>query len=317
MTRPVLTYSGPAEAAEVVREVAGTRFDIRTVPPEIDAVASGLKSASAFLDASMKVRLTEAMIAAAPELRVVVTATTGADHIDAAALARRGIPLLTLKGQREVLSDLTPAAEHSWLLLMACARRLPSAHNHVLAGGWSRTDFPGMMLKGKTLGIVGCGRLGRWMARYGGAFGMRCRGYDPHLDAWPPGIERVELLPELLATSDFITLHVHLTPDNRGLLGRAEFAQMKRGCIFVNTSRGELIDESALLEGLQSGRIGAAGLDVLTGEPDVAEHPLRRYALACDKLIITPHVAGYSPDAVRVVVRFSAGRIVDFFGAAR
>jgi phosphoglycerate dehydrogenase-like enzyme len=316
VTRPVLTYSGPVEAAEVVREVAGPRFDIRMVPPEIDAVASGLRSASAFLDASMKVRLTEAMIADAPELRVVVTATTGADHIDADALARRGIPLLTLKGQREILSDLTPAAEHAWLLLMACARRLPAAHGHVLAGGWNRTDFPGMMLKSKTLGIVGCGRLGRWMARYGGAFGMRCRGYDPYLDTWPPGIERVEL-PELLATSDFITLHVHLTPDNRGLLGRAEFEQMKRGCIFINTSRGELIDEAALLEGLEKGRIGAAGLDVLTGEPDVAEHPLRHYALARDNLIVTPHVAGYSPDAVRVVVRFSAGRIVDFFGAAR
>jgi len=92
---------------------------------------------------------------------------------------------------------------------------------------------------------------------------------------------------------------------------------MKRGSVFVNTSRGELIDEAALLDGLQSGRIGAAGLDVLTGEPDVAEHPLRRYALAHDNLVITPHIAGYSPDAVRVVVRFSAGRIVDFFGAAR
>jgi phosphoglycerate dehydrogenase-like enzyme len=316
VTRPVITYSGPVDAAEVVREVAGARFDIHTVPPETDAVASGLKNASAFLDASMKVRLTEAMIAAAPDLRLVVTATTGADHIDAAALERRGIPLLTLKGQRAVLNDLTPAAEHSWLLLMACARRLPSAHAHVLGGGWNRTDFPGTMLKGKTLGIVGCGRLGRWMARYGAAFGMRCRGYDPCLETWPAGIERAEL-PELLATSDFITLHVHLTPDNPGLLGRGEFARMKPGCIFVNTSRGELIDEAALLDGLRSGRIGAAGLDVLAGEPDVAEHPLRRYALGHDNLIITPHIAGYSPDAVRVVVRFSAGRIVDFFGAAR
>ena len=200
MTRPVITYSGPVEAAEVVREVAGARFDIQTVPPEPDAVASGLKSASAFLDASMKVRLTEAMIAAAPDLRLVVTATTGADHIDAAALERRGIPLLTLKGQREVLSDLTPAAEHSWLLLMAGARRLPSAHAHVLGGGWNRTDFPGMMLKGKTLGIVGCGRLGRWMARYGAAFGMRCRGYDPYLETWPAGIEpRAYSTPLILA----------------------------------------------------------------------------------------------------------------------
>jgi len=313
VTRPVLTYSGPAEAAEVVRGVAGARFDVRVVPPEPGAVADGLAKAAAFLDASMKVRLTAAMIDAAPDLRVVATATTGADHIDAEALERRRIPLLTLKGHREVLNALTPAAEHSWLLLLASARRLAAARAHVLAGGWNRTDFPGIMLRGKVLGIIGCGRIGQWMARYGEAFGMRCRGYDPHLAPWPAGIERATL-DELLATSDFLTVHVHLTSETRGMLGRAQLERVKAGAVLVNTSRGEVIDDRALLAGLASGRIGAAGLDVLSGEPDVVDHPLRAWALVHDNLLITPHIGGYSPDAVRVVVRFSAERIVTFFG---
>jgi len=154
------------------------------------------------------------------------------------------------------------------------------------------------------------------MARYGAAFGMRCRGYDPYLETWPAGIERVALA-ELLATSDFVTLHVHLTPDNPGLLGRAELAQMKRGCVFVNTSRGELIDEAALLDGLQSGRIGARGS---TCSRASRTWPSTRYGDMRSPMTTSsspPHIAGYSPDAVRVVVRFSAGRIVDFFGAAR
>lgn len=296
-----------------MREVAAPRFEVQYVPPEADAVARGLKNSSAFLDASMKVRITEPMIDAAPCLRIVVTATTGANHIDGEALARRGIPLLTLKGQPDVLRNLTPAAEHSWLLLMACARRLVGARNHVLTGGWDRTAFPGIMLRGKILGIIGCGRIGQWVARYGEAFGMTCLGYDPFLNEWPMDLKPVAL-DELLAAADFVTLHVHLTDATRRMLSRVQFERMKPGAIFVNTSRGELIDELALLDGLRSGRILAAGLDVLASEPDVLGHPLRKYALEHDNLIITPHVGGYSPDAVRTVVRFSAERILRHFG---
>ena len=313
--KPILTYVGPPEGEDVVREVAGRWCDVRAVDPDVDAVSRALKDSAAYLDASMKVRITGAMIESAPALRVIVTATTGADHIDTAALDVLGIPLLTLRGQTAVLNELTPAAEHSWLLLMACARRLTAASAHVRDGGWNRADFPGIMLRGKSLGIIGCGRIGRWMSRYGAAFGLTVRGYDPHLVEWPAGIERVEL-DKLLTRSDFVSLHVHLGNETRGMLSRAHFERMKPGAIFVNTSRGELIDEAALLDGLQSGRIGAAGLDVLTGEPDVTDHPLRQYAQHHDNLIITPHIGGLSPDAIRVVVRFSAERIVQHFGWA-
>jgi D-3-phosphoglycerate dehydrogenase len=250
---------------------------------------------------------------AAPSLRVVATATTGADHIDAAALAARGIPLLTLQGQTAVLRELTPAAEHSWLLLMACARRLRAATEHVLAAGWERTEFPGLMLRGRTLGLIGCGRIGQWMARYAAAFGLNVLGYDPHLRDWPPTIQSSPLL-ELLAASDFVSLHVPMTPQTTGLVTRAHFEAMKPGAIFVNTSRGGLVDEGALLDALRSGHLAGAGLDVLQGEPDVRDHPLRRYAEGHPNLVITPHIGGFSPDAVATVVAFSARRILQELG---
>ena len=310
---PILLFSGPVEVTDAILEAIGARLQLDHVEPTTEAVAAGLKEATAFLDASMKVRVGTDMIRQAPNLRVVATATTGADHIDEQALRERAIPLLTLKSQTEVLRSLTPAAEHSWLLLMACARQLRAATEHVLENGWNRTDFPGTMLKGKTIGIIGCGRIGGWIARYAQAFDMYTLGYDPFLEIWPPYIERVSL-EDLLARSDFITLHVHLTPQTEGMLDRSCFERMKPSCVFINTSRGDLIDEQALLDGLKSGRIAAAGLDVLANEPNVAEHPLRIYAQDHPNLIITPHIGGYSLDAVRVVVRFSTERILDYLG---
>ena len=313
--RPTIVYSGPVEALAALREHVGSRAEVVHVAPEPTAVGEALARADAFLDASMKVRVEEPMIDAAPRLRVVAVAATGADHIDDEALSRRDIPLLTLRGQREVLRELTPAAEHSWLLLMACARQLRTALEHVLEGQWNRADFPGIMLRGKVLGIVGCGRIGTWMSRYAQAFGMTCIGYDPHADGWPEGVERTSL-EDLLERADFVSVHVPLTKANTRFFDRGCFDRMKPGAVFVNTSRGDLVDERALLDALRSGRVAAAGVDVLTGEPHVQDHPLRNYALTHPNVLITPHIGGFSPDAVRVVVRYSADRILQHFASS-
>ena len=316
MSQPVLLYSGPASATAAAERAAAGALHVVRVEPERDAVEAGLRTATAFLDASMKVRVGAPMIEQSPRLRVVAVAATGADHIDDAALSQRGIPLFTLRGQADILRNLTPAAEHSWLLLMACARQLIAAVEHVDQGGWNRTDFPGVMLRGKTIGIVGVGRIGTWMSRYATAFGMQCLGYDPHATAWPEGVERATL-PELLSRADVVTLHVPLLKDNAGFFDAECFARMKRGAIFVNTSRGDLTDETALLRELEDGRIAAAGLDVLSGEPEIEAHPLRRYAMMHRNLIITPHIGGFSPDAVSIVVAHSATRIVEQLGLKR
>ena len=302
-------YLGPPDALPTVREILEPKS--RVVAPELGSVdiKEYLKEAVAILDASMKFTFDRAMLDGAPQLRVIATATTGADHIDSQILAERAVPLFTLAGEKALLRNLTPAAEHSWTLLMACCRHIRGATHHVLEGKWVREEFPGILLKGKRLGLIGCGRIGSWMARYGLAFGVEVIGYDPFVKPWPEQIRRSGF-DELLSTVDFVSVHVPLNAETRGMIGAREFGLMKRGAVFINTSRGAITDEQALLQSLVDGRLAAAGIDVLDGEPEIDHHPLVEYARRHENLLITPHIGGFSPDAVRLVVAHAARRIL-------
>jgi len=306
-----ILYLGAEVGAVAAEEVAADRAEVVIAPSNQKDVQSQIKTCDALLDASMKVRITDAMIASATKLKIISCATTGSDHIERGELKRRSIPVLTLMEDRELLLNLTPAAELSWTLLLACARMLPAAINHVKCGGWDREMFPGVMVKGKRIGIIGCGRIGTWMSRYARAFGMDIVGYDPLLDDFPPQIKPVSL-EELVRTSDFITIHVPLNENTRELLSEDLFAILKRGAILINTSRGAVVNEKALLNGLETGRLLAAGLDVLTDEPDIEKSPLFLYAQTHDNLIITPHCGGFSHDAVRIVCRRAAEKIIEY-----
>lgn len=303
-----VVYIGPAAGAEAAREALGGLAEVAPVAAEPGPVAKSLAGARGLLDASMRVRVTDAMVRDAPRLAVISCATTGSDHIARGEVERRGIPVHTLREDPDLLRNLTPAAELTWALLMACARRLPAAVAHVREGGWAREAFPGTMLRGRTLGLIGCGRIGGWMARYARAFGMEVLGCDPFVARLPDGVEPAAL-DDLVARSDFVSVHVHLSEDTRGLVSRKLFEAMKPGAVFLNTSRGAVADEAALLDALRSGRLAAAGLDVLDGEPDIADHPLVAYAREHDNLLITPHCGGNSPDAVRLVCRRAAEKI--------
>lgn len=303
-----VVYIGAVEGFEAARGVLDDIALVRHVEADHGPVAEALQEAHALLDASMKVAITDEMIRSAPGLKIISCATTGSDHIERPALDERNVPVRTLKDDPEVIRNITPAAELSWALLMACARRLPAAVEHVRGGGWTRELYPGTMLRGKKLGLIGCGRIGGWMACYAQAFGMETAGYDPYLRKWPGNIQKVSL-DQLMRTSDFISVHVHLSDETRGLISRELFRGIKSGAVFINTSRGAVADEAALLDGLKSGRIAGAGLDVLTGEPDVAEHPLVVYSREHDNVLITPHCGGFSPDAVRLVCAHAAGKI--------
>ncbi len=312
MTKRIV-YLGAPEGFAALADVVAGRAELDHVEAEPTAVAEALFDASALLDASMQVHIDDGMIAAAPDLAVISCATTGSDHIDRAETGRRGIPVHTLRQDPELLQNITPAAELSWALVLAAARGLPAALAHTRDGGWRREEFPGLMLHGKRLGLVGCGRIGGWMARYGQAFGMTVVGNDPFLETWPESIRPVPLA-ELFETCDVISVHVHLSDETRGLVSAELLANIKPGAIFINTSRGAVVDEEALLEALESGRLGAAGLDVLDGEPEVENHPLMVYARNHDNLLITPHCGGFSPDAVRRVCRRAAEKIVAALG---
>jgi len=305
-------YLGPANFASLLQAELGAAFHLVWVPAERRAVLAEIPDAGVWLDASMKVALEETLLAQAPRLKLVITATTGADHIDQQRLAARQIPLLTLRGQTEVLNSLTPAAELSWLLLLACARHLRAAIHHVEQGLWEREQFPGVMLKGKQLGIIGCGRLGAWMARYARAFDMEVVGYDPLVTRYPENIAPASL-DELLAGSHFISLHVPFNEQTRNLIGADQIRRMRRGAILVNTSRGAIVNEAALLEGLEAGTPAALGVDVVEGEPAIRDTKLWQYAQTHPQVVITPHIGGFSPDALEVVLRHTARRIARHF----
>jgi len=306
-----ILYLGAEVGAVAAGEVVADRAEIVVAPSNQKDVQSQITTCDALLDASMRVRITDAMITSAANLKIISCATTGSDHIERGEIKRRGIPVRTLMEDKELLLNLTPAAELSWALLLACARMLPAAINHVKSGGWSREIFPGVMLKGKRIGIIGCGRIGTWMSRYARAFGMDTVGYDPLLDDFPPQIRPVSL-EELVRTSDFITIHVPLNKDTKELLSEDLFTILKKGAILINTSRGAVVDEKALLKALESKQLQAAGLDVLTDEPDIEKSPLFQYAQTHDNLVITPHCGGFSHDAVRVVCRRAAEKIVEY-----
>jgi phosphoglycerate dehydrogenase-like enzyme len=306
----IILYLGAEVGAEAARETAAGIADVIRVPPISSEVETRIKTSDALLDASMKVSITDEMVASAVNLKIISCATTGSDHIQRAELNRRAIPVRTLMEDRQLLRNLTPAAELSWTLLMACARMLPAAIDHVKSGGWDREQFPGIMLNGKRIGIIGCGRIGTWMSRYAQAFGMDIVGYDPLVTEFPPQITPV-FLEDLLRTSDFITIHVPLTDDTRGLFSESCFAQVKEGAILINTSRGAVIDERALLNALETKQVKAAGLDVLNDEPEVEKSPLIQYAKTHHNLILTPHCGGFSHDAVKIVCRRAAEKIVE------
>lgn len=242
----------------------------------------------------------DASVFDAAPLRWVVTATTGLDHIDLAAAGARGVEVVSLKGEVEFLESVKTTAEHTWALLLALRRRLLGAHADVVAGRWRRQPFLADELDGATLGVVGCGRLGRMVAGYGLAFGMDVLAHDTdpsHVAAAPPGTTAASL-ETLLATADVVSLHLPLEPHTLGFLSADRFGVMKPGAVLVNTARGELIDEEALLHCLVDGRLAGAALDVLAGDSrwsgDVpAGHPLVRYAGDHDNLVLSPHMGGY------------------------
>jgi phosphoglycerate dehydrogenase-like enzyme len=311
----VVAYVGPAFGRDRVAEVLGDTVEVTHVAETQAAVAAALRTVDAYVDASTWVPVTAEMLTAAPRLRAISLASTGDEHVDRDAAERAGVAVHTLQDRPELIADLTPTAEHAWALVLACARRLRAATADVCEGRWDRQRFEGTMLNGRRLGVVGCGRLGQWVARYGRAFGMDVVGHDPLLTEWPDHIRRVGL-DELFATSDVISLHAPMNDDTRALVGHSLLAEVRPGAILVNTSRGGLIDDDALIEALASGRLAAAGLDVLRGEPFVADHPLVAYARDHDELVITPHLGGYVPEAVRYACELAARRLVEVLADA-
>jgi D-3-phosphoglycerate dehydrogenase / 2-oxoglutarate reductase len=305
-------YLGSIEGYESTLNVLSDFANVINVPPKIELLSDQIEDADAILDASMKTSISEELLKNANKLKIISCATTGSDHISTNALIERKISLKTLKEDGDLIKNITPAAELSWALLMACSRKLNLALLDVKNGNWEREKFPGIMLRGKTIGIIGCGRIGGWMATYATAFGMNVIGYDPVITDFPNEISPVSL-ESIFTDSDFISVHVHLSDLTRKMVSYELIQKCKKGVIIINTSRGQIIDEEALIDGLKKKLIGAVGLDVISDEPHVNNSAIAQYGKENDNVLITPHCGGFSPDAVKIVCRRAAEKIKIFF----
>jgi D-3-phosphoglycerate dehydrogenase / 2-oxoglutarate reductase len=233
--------------------------------------------------------LDAALIERASRLKVIGRAGVGVDNVDVGAATRRGIVVANAPE-----ATVVSAAEHTIALLLAVARNLPQAHAALVAGNWERARFAGIELSGKTLGVLGLGRIGWQVARRALGLGMRVVAYDPFvtLERFRElGVESASTPEGVYAKSDVITLHLPLNERTKGVLGAAAFAQMRDGVLIVNAARGGLIDEDALADALRSGKVGGAALDVFESEP--YSGPL----LELEQVVLTPHLAGSTTEA--------------------
>lgn len=257
-------------------------------------------------------KVTRRVIEGAPKLRVVGRAGVGVDNVDVEAATQRGIVVMNTPSGNTIST-----AELTFSMLMALARKIPQAHASMKAGEWNRKAFQGVELYNKTLGILGMGRIGSEVARRAIAFGMRVLAYDPYLALSRAKAMQVELLEldEIYARSDFITVHMPMTDETKGMINAAAFAKMKKGVRVLNCARGGIIKETDLLAAIQSGQVAGAALDVYEVEPPPAGFPLRELP----QVIMTPHLGASTEEAQENVGIEVAEAITDFLlnGAVR
>jgi D-3-phosphoglycerate dehydrogenase len=251
------------------------------------------------------VQVDRAVLAQAPKLRVIGRAGVGVDNVDLEAATEAGVLVMNTPGGNAI-----SVAEHTLAVMLAMARRIPQANASTRGGKWEKKKFMGSELRGKTLGIVGLGSIGREVVKRARAFEMRCVAHDPYVTAKIAADLGVELLglDDLYAQSDYISLHVAATPETQGMISRDALARMKTGVRLVNCARGELVDDAALADAIASGKVAGAALDVFAVEP-----PPSGYApFASDAVLATPHIGGSTEEAQEIVGVRIAEQVVEY-----
>ncbi len=247
-----------------------------------------------------------------PNLKIVASPTTGLNHIDVAYLKEKNIKLITLRGRKSFLKNITSTAEHTMALILSLYRHVPWSFEEVKKGKWPRDEFIGNQLKGKTIGILGYGRLGKIVKRYAKAFNMDVIAYDPHVYAGKmrkDGVKKVGM-ENLLKSSDIVSIHVLLTSETYDLIKPNHLRLMKRNSILINTSRGEIIEKNALFKALKNKWIKGAAIDVMHDEKKDGSHlkkdPLYSYSKNNKNLLIISHLGGVSFEAMEATEDFIA-----------
>ncbi len=245
------------------------------------------------------------LLAAASNLQAIARAGVGVDNVDLAAATANGVVVMNTPGGNTIST-----AEYTFGLMLALARHIPQGHASLAAGRWDRKLFSGVELRGKTLGIIGLGRIGQAIAARARAFDMRVIAHDPYL---PPAVAEALAVPllaldEVFAQADFLTLHALITEETRGMINAEAIAGMKDGARIINAARGALVDDADLAAALQSGKVAGAALDVYAQEPPTPDNPL----LGLPNVIHTPHLAASTADAQITVAQEAAELVLAY-----
>jgi D-3-phosphoglycerate dehydrogenase / 2-oxoglutarate reductase len=303
MPRVLICDSLETSGAEVLQR-AGLEVDNR---PGLkgDALKEAIRAADGAIVRSAT-KITADILEQPGHLRAIARAGVGVDNIDVAAATRHGIVVMNTPGGNTI-----SAAEHTIALILALARQVPAADASMRGGKWERSRFMGSQLAGKTLGIIGMGRIGREVARRAAGLDLHVIGFDPFVTpdrAAQMNIAAVHNLDVFLPRCDFLSVHTPLTDETRDLIGAAEIAKLKPGCRVINVARGGIINEAAVAAALQAGALAGAGFDVFEKEPPPADSPL----LAAPNVILTPHLGASTVEAQDAVAREAAQLLVDY-----
>ncbi len=305
------TISSFSDDARLILEKLG---EVTYLTPTQDKLVETLRDFDVAL-IGLGLRFDREILSASPQLKVIATATTGLDHIDTTYADQRGIKVLSLRGEDAFLDTITSTAELAFGLMVSLMRQIVPASESVKTYVWARERFRGHSLSGRTLGIVGMGRLGRMMSRYGLAFGMKVVATDPAVDIRGLGANPVDFLT-LIKESDVISIHVHLAPETENLFDRGVFRQMKPSAYLINTSRGKIVNEADLLEALRTKKIAGYATDVLAGQLNFDKvfenYPLVEYARTHDNCLIVPHLGGMTFESRKMTDLFITQKLRNY-----
>ncbi len=311
---PIQSIPGVAEILEGAGKVQympdPTQEEVREILKNYDAIFTNPNKSKVFLS--------KELIHSAPSLRAICTASTGTNHIDLNAAKEKGVRILSLTEERETIEKISSTAEHAFALMMAGLRKIPQAWDSVRKGNWDYEPFTGRQVNHLTVGVVGYGRLGRMFGHYAKSFGATVLACDPYKDLMEEGVLKVGL-DDLLRQADVISLHVHATPENLSMVNKEWLSKIKENALLVNTARGDIVDEVALVEFLKKNPKALYVTDVLRDEiKNRKESPVLREALnGSPQIFITPHVGGMTREGQSIAYCRAASMLVEFLTSDR
>ena len=315
-TRPKILVITPIHHIEGVAALLQSFGDVTYLPDPapLDVIRGVTDQDAVFTNPNKSdVFIGKDVMDAGHALKAICTASTGTNHIDVGCAAERGIRVLSLTEQRDVIAKISSTAEHALALMLAALRHLPQAAESVKRGEWDYTRFIGRQVDHLTVGVVGYGRLGTYFARYVKALGSRVLVYDPYVSVRDVLLSQVEL-DQLLREADVISLHVHVTPETTRMVDKSWCKRMKPSVVLVNTSRGEIIDEAALIAFLVATPDAMLVADVVSEEvPAKRSSPLIDYARTASNVILTPHVGGMTVEGQQIAYMHAGRQLQRFF----